>query len=432
MSAAPQSTPAPQPRHAGTAPSTPLPEYTASSSPLFSAQSYPHTSLRSHADMRAPARSKAPQRVPMIPFDEHAMPTPEQLEHAASLVVVAQSGLRVPFGDLFRIRRTIVIFIRHFWCPLCQDYMSSVTRAVDPEELKRAGVDLVFIGNGSPGMIKSYRQIFHTPFAIYTDPTLRLHAALGMTRRTTDPGPESEKGAYTQHGLISGIAMVVRNALRVGMPVWEKGGDVAQLGGEFVLGPGLDCTFAHRMRTTRSHEPIMTVLAAAGVRSLTFGGDDAARSVLYPEDEDAWMAHRRRSLARLHARREGRRRGTGKRSLEAWCGDECELPYGSDVDGGSVSGCWGSSAREPSEDAAERRARRLHAAGPNANANAHPYTDMGRQGAPRLPPEAHEMYGAHVWEGGVPDLTLMENYGQTDGEPYRLTREVLAYSFGKA
>lgn len=73
---------------------------------------------------------------------------------------------------------------------------------------------------------------------MYTDPSLRVHTALGMTRRTTDPGPESQKGAYVRHGLLGGIAMVVRNALKVALPVWEKGGDVTQLGGEFVLGPG--------------------------------------------------------------------------------------------------------------------------------------------------------------------------------------------------
>ena len=73
---------------------------------------------------------------------------------------------------------------------------------------------------------------------MYTDPTLRLHAALGMTLRTNDPGPDKDKGDYIRHGAIGGLAMVVRNALRVGMPVWEKGGDAAQLGGEFVFGPG--------------------------------------------------------------------------------------------------------------------------------------------------------------------------------------------------
>jgi hypothetical protein len=45
-------------------------------------------------------------------------------------------------------------------------------------------------------------------------------------------------GGYVQHGLVSGIAMVVRRALKAAMPVWVKGGDVAQLGGEFIFGPG--------------------------------------------------------------------------------------------------------------------------------------------------------------------------------------------------
>ena len=32
--------------------------------------------------------------------------------------------------------------------------------------------------------------------------------------------------------------MVIVRAFKVGMPVWEKGGDIGQLGGEFVFGPG--------------------------------------------------------------------------------------------------------------------------------------------------------------------------------------------------
>lgn len=59
-----------------------------------------------------------------------------------------------------------------------------------------------------------------------------------MTRRTLDAGPEERKGEYIKHGLMSGIAMVVMNAVKSGMPVWEKGGDISQLGGEFILGPG--------------------------------------------------------------------------------------------------------------------------------------------------------------------------------------------------
>ncbi|OBZ72102.1 Thioredoxin-like protein AAED1 [Grifola frondosa] len=359
------------------------------------------THRRDHRVQQQPAR-----------FDEHALPSAEQLTRAASLYVVAQNGLRVQFGDLFRDRKTVVCFIRHFWCPLCQDYMYSISRSVDPDALKRDGVDLVIIGNGSPGMIKAYRQIFHTPFALYTDQSLRLHAALGMTLRTTDAGPDTERGEYVRHGLIGGIAMVVRNALRVGMPVWEKGGDIAQLGGEFVFGPGLTCTYAHRMRTTRAHAPILHVLAAAGVRRVPSPASN---------DEDAWMAERRRSFARMRAKREKRR------APEQWCGAEevCELEYGSDTGSASVHGSWGSRAEveegtleEPLPPRREKRGRRgFHVVNPD-----------GRQHA-----RSHRGRAARGWESDAPRLAYSdENFGRTREDSYELTREVLNYSFGQA
>ncbi|KAF8556225.1 hypothetical protein OG21DRAFT_1384891, partial [Imleria badia] len=198
-------------------------------------------------------------------FNEHALPTAKQLAEAASCFVIAENGLRVSFGELFRDQRTIVLFIRHFLCPLCQDYMFSLTDNVDQRMLKDAEVNLVVIGNGSYNMIKSYRQIFRTPFTFYTDPTLRLHKALGMNLRIMEPKSHRKRGGYVRHGPMGGIAMVFKNALRVGMPVWEKAGDFTQLGGEFVLGPGMNATYAHRMPNPRSHAPIMRVLAAAGI-----------------------------------------------------------------------------------------------------------------------------------------------------------------------
>jgi hypothetical protein len=126
----------------------------------------------------------------------------------------------------------------------------------------------VVISNGSQAFISKYRQIFDMPFSMYTDPSLALYAALGMgrdgVRKVSSAVPSSslrgmcgdehhteesiiEKdeerevvldGGYVQHGLVSGIAMVMGRALKTRMPIWEKGGDIAQLGGEFVFGPG--------------------------------------------------------------------------------------------------------------------------------------------------------------------------------------------------
>jgi hypothetical protein len=172
-------------------------------------------------------------------------------------------------------------------------------------------------------------EIFHTPFEVYTDPTLQLYTALGMTRRTLDAGPEEERGEYIRHGLMSGVAMVVMNALKAGMPVWEKGGDISQLGGEFILGPGydiyswrdighsltiecrLECSYAHRMKTTRGHEPILRVLAVAGVEPLRLPMETEPMSPLMSaEEERRRIEERQKHLERLRERK-GRRRRLG-------------------------------------------------------------------------------------------------------------------------
>lgn len=227
-----------------------------------------------HSSHLTPSRSLSlaphPQLYPPPDAEWHP-PTPAQLAHAASLPVIAESGLRVPFAALFAAQRTVVVFVRHFWCPLCQDYMSALVSAAQPHRMFApaaaegedgtggAGVGvggtqpvhLVVVSNGAHAFIPKYRQLFGLPFAMYTDPELRVYRALGMGR-DGGPGPEMHAntsasaggpaplldGGYVRHGFVGGIAMVVARALRTGMPVWEKGGDIGQLGGEFVLGPG--------------------------------------------------------------------------------------------------------------------------------------------------------------------------------------------------
>ncbi len=92
-------------------------------------------------------------------------------------------------------------------------------------------------------------EIFRLPYEIFVDasPGQILYHSLGMGHiqpgtHKTRFSTEHAAGSYVRHGAVSGLAMVVAHALRVGMPVWERGGDASQLGGEFVLGPG----YVHR------------------------------------------------------------------------------------------------------------------------------------------------------------------------------------------
>jgi len=91
----------------------------------------------------------------------------------------------------------------------------------------------------------SLTEIFRLPYEVFVDasPGQRLYRALGMSHIPTGTqkarsSTDHAAGTYVRHGAVSGLAMVVAHALRVGMPVWERGGDASQLGGEFVLGPG--------------------------------------------------------------------------------------------------------------------------------------------------------------------------------------------------
>jgi hypothetical protein len=46
----------------------------------------------------------------------------------------------------------------------------------------------------------------------------------------------------------------------------ERCRTIPQLGGEFIFQSPEECTYAHRMTTTRSHAPIRDIVALAGVR----------------------------------------------------------------------------------------------------------------------------------------------------------------------
>ncbi|KAK2499786.1 hypothetical protein MC885_012698, partial [Smutsia gigantea] len=46
----------------------------------------------------------------------------------AELPVLDASGRRVPFGALFRERRAVVVFVRHFLCYTCKEYVEDLAR----------------------------------------------------------------------------------------------------------------------------------------------------------------------------------------------------------------------------------------------------------------------------------------------------------------
>lgn len=72
---------------------------------------------------------------------------------------------------------------------------------------------------------------------MYTDPTLSIHRVLGMNLKSLDSGSAAEQGHYVKSGVFGGIRRTLKDAVTMKLPVFEKGGDLSQLGGEFILGP---------------------------------------------------------------------------------------------------------------------------------------------------------------------------------------------------
>ncbi|KAH7877268.1 uncharacterized protein C8R40DRAFT_68799 [Lentinula edodes] len=161
---------------------------------------------------------------PKIPENDDAalsppLPTTSELRTLLALPLLDEHGQEVMFGDILNDpaavnsdKAVIVLFIRHFWCPLDQDYVQEVgdilrrlskdkdgwQLATSDGELrigeegnkagKKAIPEVIIISNGSHALIAKYKEIFdleaekgsNLKVKMYTDPTCRTYGILGM------------------------------------------------------------------------------------------------------------------------------------------------------------------------------------------------------------------------------------------------------------
>ncbi|KAF9055628.1 hypothetical protein BJ165DRAFT_432391 [Panaeolus papilionaceus] len=195
-----------------------------------------------------------------------AIPDADTIAQAASIELFNVSGEKVTFGSLFEGKKVVVVFIRHFFCCNCQDYASQLSR-VPKSALDNAGVEIVLVGCGDYQPIKFYSETTSIPpTAIYANPTRSLFHLLGMTLETTARTPKGEqKRSYVKkEGLwdhvVSFAPAMMKNASLIG-----KHGNHGQLGGDFVFGPGNQCSFVSRMKHTEDHVEVVDLMRAAGV-----------------------------------------------------------------------------------------------------------------------------------------------------------------------
>ncbi|KAI9823773.1 MAG: hypothetical protein M1832_002330 [Thelocarpon impressellum] len=226
------------------------------------------------------------------------LPTKAELDSVADLVVLAADGSSRPFRSLHSgegvAKRVLVVFVRHFFCGNCQEFLRTLTQAVTSDSLLRLpeATFIAVIGCGRPELIPMYLEVTGCPFPVYADPSRKLYDLLGMTQ-TLNLGPKPD---YIRRSFIGGTVASVIQTLRSG-PDAFKGGDLRQVGGEFMFDEG-KVVWCHRMRNTRDHAEIpelRRVLGFADVEGDTPAKEEvlAASSLSAPSP----AATKRRSLA---------------------------------------------------------------------------------------------------------------------------------------
>jgi hypothetical protein len=177
---------------------------------------------------------------------------------ATSLPVLDLNGTSHPFSTLYTTdnhnQQTLFIFIRHFFCGVCKEYISGLSQAdgIIPNELSVANKRLIIIGCGQPTLIEQYVKDTNCPYPIYADPTQKLYDAFGMIRtlRLGDKKPD-----YVKSSFLSVLVKSTHSKLSAGSCMFQ-GGDIQQVGGEYLINNQGDIIWSHNMNNTRDHVEI--------------------------------------------------------------------------------------------------------------------------------------------------------------------------------
>ncbi|KAH6652970.1 hypothetical protein BKA67DRAFT_659622 [Truncatella angustata] len=169
------------------------------------------------------------------------LPSQETLRKLEKYTVLDESGKSHTFKSLYTgpnvARRVLIIFIRHFFCGNCQEYLRHLSAAIPPESLLQLPVStsIAVIGCGSHKLIQAYLQQTGCPYPVYADNTQHLYKELGMIRTLA----AGDRPAYMQHKsmaqtVFSGIAQALKQ-VKSGLVL--QMGDQKQVGGEFLFEP---------------------------------------------------------------------------------------------------------------------------------------------------------------------------------------------------
>lgn len=131
----------------------------------------------------------------------------------------------------------------------CREQVAGFRSRAD--ELKRAGVKLLFIGNGLPMMAKDFQDFMQLePQQVWTDPKRKTYAHLGFKRGWLSV----LDGASLRYSL---------RAMQAGFRQGKTQGDPIQQGGVLVVKRGGEVVYGYASAVAGDHPPVAEVMAKA-------------------------------------------------------------------------------------------------------------------------------------------------------------------------
>ncbi|CAK7204548.1 hypothetical protein SEUCBS139899_007306 [Sporothrix eucalyptigena] len=203
---------------------------------------------------------------------DNKIPSKDTLKRVADMPILDREGKTHTFKSLYEehIGRTLILFVRHFFCGNCQEYLRILSQAIPPAALINAPTptQIIVVGCGDPSLIDLYLEASSCAYPVYADPTRRLYDELGMVSTLalgSAPG-------YMKHTNIwsSSWKSFIQSVKQIPKGMALKGGNQRQVGGEFLFenkGDGSDVpvTWCHRMKNTRDHAEIEDVQDLLGL-----------------------------------------------------------------------------------------------------------------------------------------------------------------------
>ncbi|KAM3418457.1 hypothetical protein BST61_g4443 [Cercospora zeina] len=192
------------------------------------------------------------------------LPSQATLDEVGEINIKDKDGKEVPFKSLYTGKpaneRQLVIFIRHFFCGSCEQYIEALAKDLPPAKLSAANTTLTVIGSGEPLLIESYAKRTGSPYQIYTDNSVQLYKKFGMVSTLKGSTGASK---YMHKGFFKNAIDSTWNGIMSGHPL--SSGPPAQNGGELLFQDG-QLKWCSRMRDSTDHSEVDELKEVLGIK----------------------------------------------------------------------------------------------------------------------------------------------------------------------